>query len=87
VFDDDIEYCFHGPTVIPKNKTPATICTVNTIGTICIRQLFHSLLVSGALVGNVGNITCRLTCLPFTPCHLVWDNSQHVTETVNGSQS
>ena len=32
--DDDIEYCFHGPKIIPKNETPATICTVNTIGTI-----------------------------------------------------
>ena len=26
VFDeDDIEYCFHGPKIIPKNETPATI--------------------------------------------------------------
>jgi hypothetical protein len=34
VIDDDIEYCFHGPKIIPKNETPASICTVNTIGTI-----------------------------------------------------
>jgi hypothetical protein len=48
VFDDDIEYCFHGPKIIPKNDTPATICTVNTIGAICSRQLFRILLDSGA---------------------------------------
>jgi hypothetical protein len=34
VFDDDIEYCFHGPKIIPKNETPAMICTVNTMGAI-----------------------------------------------------
>ena len=49
VFDeDDIEYCFHGPKIIPKNETPATICTVNTIGTIRSRRLFRILLDSGA---------------------------------------
>jgi len=48
VFDDDIEFCFHGPKIIPKNETPATICTVNTIGAIHIRQLFCILLDSGA---------------------------------------
>ena len=48
VFDDDIEYCFHGPKIIPKNETPATICTVNTIGAIRSRQLFRILLDSGA---------------------------------------
>ena len=46
--DDDIEYCFHGPKIIPKNETPATICTVNTIGTIHSRRLFRILLDSGA---------------------------------------
>ncbi len=46
--DDDIEYCFHGPKVIPKNETPATICMVNTIGAICSRRLFRILLDSGA---------------------------------------
>jgi hypothetical protein len=25
VFDDDIEYCFHGPKIIPKNETSVTI--------------------------------------------------------------
>jgi hypothetical protein len=34
VFDDDIEYCFHGPKIVPQNEMPATICTVNTIGSI-----------------------------------------------------
>jgi hypothetical protein len=49
IFDeDDIEYCFHGPKIIPKNETPATICTVNTIGAIRRRLLFHILLESGA---------------------------------------
>jgi hypothetical protein len=48
VFDDDIEYCFHGPKIVPWNETPATICTVNTIGAICSRQLFRILLDSGA---------------------------------------
>jgi hypothetical protein len=48
VFNDDIEYCFHGPKIIPKNETPATISPVNTIGTICSRQLFCILLDSGA---------------------------------------
>ena len=33
-FNDNIKYCFHGPKIIPKNETPATICTVNTIGPI-----------------------------------------------------
>ena len=46
--EDDIEYCFHGPKIIPKNETPATICTVNTIGAIHSRQLFCILLDSGA---------------------------------------
>ncbi len=32
--EDDIEYSFHGPIIIPKNETTAKICTVNTIGTI-----------------------------------------------------
>ena len=48
VFDDDIEYCFHGPKIIPRNETPATICTVNTIGAIRSRRLFRILLDSGA---------------------------------------
>ena len=49
VFDeDDIEYCFRGPKIIPKNETPATICIVNTIGAIRSRRLFHILLDSGA---------------------------------------
>ena len=34
VFDDDIKYCFHGPKIVPRNETPATICMVNTIGAI-----------------------------------------------------
>ena len=46
VFDDDIEYCFHGPKIIPKNETPPTICMVNTIGAIHSRQLFRILLDS-----------------------------------------
>ena len=41
VNDDDFKLCFHGPKVIPKNNTPATICIINTIGTICSRRLFH----------------------------------------------
>ncbi len=48
VFNDDIEYCFHGPKIIPKNETPATICMVNTIGAIHSRRLFRILLDSGA---------------------------------------
>ena len=48
VFDDDIEYCFHGTKIIPKNETPATICMVNTISAIRSRQLFRILLDSGA---------------------------------------
>jgi hypothetical protein len=44
VFNDDIEYCSHWLKIIHKNETPATICTVNTIGTICSRQLFRILL-------------------------------------------
>jgi hypothetical protein len=48
VFDDDIEYCFYGPKIIPKNETPESICTVNTIGAIRSRQLFRILLDSGA---------------------------------------
>jgi hypothetical protein len=48
VFDDDIEYCFHGPKIIPQNKTPATICTVNTICAKRSRQLFCMILDSGA---------------------------------------
>jgi len=32
VFNDDIEYWFHGPKIIPRNETPATICMVNTMG-------------------------------------------------------
>jgi hypothetical protein len=52
VFNDDIKYCFDGPKIIPKNETPASICSVNTIGAINSRQLFHILLDSGA--------TCRL---------------------------
>ena len=36
--EDDIEYCFHGPKIIPKNETPATICTVSTIGAIRSRR-------------------------------------------------
>ena len=49
VFDeDDIEYCFHGPKNITKNETPATICTVNTIGAIRSRRFFRILLDSGA---------------------------------------
>ena len=48
VFNDDIEYCFHRPKIIPRNETPATICTVNTIGAICSRPLFRILLDSGA---------------------------------------
>jgi hypothetical protein len=47
VFDeDDIEFCFHGPKIIPKNETPATICTVNIIGAIHSKQLFGILLKS-----------------------------------------
>ena len=39
VFDeDDIEYCFHGPKIIPKNETPATICMVNTSSATCSRR-------------------------------------------------
>jgi len=48
VFDDKIKYCFHGTKIIPKNETPATICTVNTIGAIHSRQLFQILFDSGA---------------------------------------
>jgi hypothetical protein len=48
VFDDDIEYCFHGPKIIPKNETPASICMVNTIDAIRSRRLFRILLDSGA---------------------------------------
>ena len=48
VFIDDIEYCFHGPKIVAWNETPATICTVNTIGAIRSRQLFRILLDSGA---------------------------------------
>jgi hypothetical protein len=58
IFDeDDIEYFFHGPKIIPKNEfSPATICTVNTIGAIRSRRLFHILLDSGA--------SCCLISLP-----------------------
>ena len=57
IFDeDDIKYCFYGPKIIPKNETPATICTVNTIDAIHSRQLFHILLDSGA--------SCCLISLP-----------------------
>ena len=48
VFGDNIQFCFHGPKIIPKNETPATICMVNTIGAIHSRRLFHILLDSGA---------------------------------------
>ena len=48
VFNDNIEYYFHGPKIIPKNETPATICMVNTIGTIHSKQLLPILLDSEA---------------------------------------
>jgi hypothetical protein len=36
----DIKFNHHGPKVVPKNETPETICTVNTIGAIHSRCLF-----------------------------------------------
>jgi hypothetical protein len=66
VFDDDIEYCFHGPKIIPKNETPATICMVNTIGAIHIRQLSRILLDSGG--------SCCLIKWPSLPMGVILKN-------------
>jgi hypothetical protein len=44
---ETIEFNYHGPKVVPKNKTPETICMINTIGIIWSRHLFHGLLDSG----------------------------------------
>ena len=39
---------YHGPKIIPKNETPATICTVNNIGAICSKWLMCILLDLGS---------------------------------------
>ena len=46
--DDDFPANYRGPKVLPKNETPATICTANTIGLVRSRKLFRVLLDSGS---------------------------------------
>jgi hypothetical protein len=46
----DIKFCFHGLKIIPWNKTPAPICTVNTLGTIHSRRLYRIFLTQTPLV-------------------------------------
>jgi len=46
--DDDFPVNYRGPKVLPKNETPATICTASTIGLVRSRKLFRVLLDSGS---------------------------------------
>ena len=47
-------YNYHGPkVVIPKQESPITICTANTIGNVRSRRLFRVLLDSGSTVSMI----------------------------------
>jgi hypothetical protein len=56
---DDIVFSFHRPKIIPKNNTPATTCTINTIGATCSKQLIRIPL-------DLGSTCCLIKqyCLP-----------------------
>ena len=43
-----MEINYRGPKILPKNETPATICTANTIGLLSSRKLLRVLLDSGS---------------------------------------
>jgi hypothetical protein len=45
---DEMEINYRGPKILPKNETPATICTANTIGLLRSRKLLRVLLDSGS---------------------------------------
>ena len=45
---DELEINYRGPKILPKNETPATICTANTIGLIRSRKLLRVLLDSNS---------------------------------------
>jgi hypothetical protein len=59
VLDEDIEFNYHGPKVVPQNKAPGTIFTVNTIGTLHCRLLFCILLDS-----SFSCCIIKRSCLP-----------------------
>jgi hypothetical protein len=47
-------YNYHGPkVVIPKQESPITICTTNTIGIVRSQRLFQVLLDSGLTVSTI----------------------------------
>jgi hypothetical protein len=51
---DGPRYNYHGPkVVIPKQESPITICTTNTIGNVRSRRLVRVLLDSGSTVSMI----------------------------------
>jgi hypothetical protein len=54
VKDDTPQFNYHGPKIkIPKQESPMTICTANTIGTIRSQRLFRVLFDSGSNVSMI----------------------------------
>jgi hypothetical protein len=52
--DDTPQFNYHGPKIkIPKQESPVTICTADTIGTIRSRRLFCVLFDSGSNISMI----------------------------------
>jgi hypothetical protein len=52
--DDTPQFNYHGPEIkIPKQESPVTICTTDTIGTIRSQRLFQVLFDSGSNVSMI----------------------------------
>ena len=56
--DDDIQFNYRGPKVLPKNETPCSICMANTIGSVRSRKLLKVLFDSGSSACLIKNQLC-----------------------------